>query len=72
MSYFAFIKLIKVIKIQGQKVSIADSQTAIENGIGMVFQHFKLVENFTILENIILGAESGKFITQSLNSARKI
>ena len=61
-----------VIKIQGQKVSIADSQTAIENGIGMVFQHFKLVENFTILENIILGAESGKFITQSLNSARKI
>ena len=59
------------IKIQGQKLSIVDSQVAIDNGIGMVFQHFKLVENFTVLENIILGAERGNLIRKSLASARE-
>ncbi len=59
------------IKIEGQEVSISDSQAAIEKGIGMVFQHFKLVENFTVLENIVLGAESGNLITQSLLNARE-
>ena len=57
--------------IEGQKVSITDSQTAIDRGIGMVFQHFKLVENFSVLENIILGAETGNLIAQALASARK-
>ena len=59
------------IKIEGQKVSISDSQAAINKGIGMVFQHFKLVENFTVLENIILGAEDGNLISQSLKYARE-
>ncbi len=59
------------IKIQGSTVSIGDSQAAIDKGIGMVFQHFKLVENFTVLENIILGAENGTMIGKSLNTARK-
>ena len=45
--------------VGGQKISIPDSQAAIAAGIGMVFQHFKLVENFSVLENIVLGAESG-------------
>ncbi len=58
------------ISIEGKKVSISDSQAAIAKGIGMVFQHFKLVENFTVLENIILGAEKGNLIAQSLDSAR--
>ncbi|MEE2774935.1 MAG: ABC transporter ATP-binding protein [Pseudomonadota bacterium] len=59
------------IKIQGKRVSIVDSQTAIEHGIGMVFQHFKLVETFTVLENIILGAEGGNLIGQSITNARQ-
>tara|TARA_A100001011_G_scaffold350946_1_gene390588 strand:+ start:82 stop:1608 length:1527 start_codon:yes stop_codon:yes gene_type:complete len=59
------------IKIEGKKVTIVDSQAAIDKGIGMVFQHFKLVENFSVLENIILGAESGKLISQSLATAKK-
>ena len=46
--------------INGQKTEIPDSQAAIAAGIGMVFQHFKLVENFTVLENVILGAEDGR------------
>ena len=57
--------------ISGQKTDIPDSQAAIAAGIGMVFQHFKLVENFTVLENIILGAEEGGLLRPSLAKARK-
>ncbi|MCO4838962.1 MAG: ABC transporter ATP-binding protein [Rhodobacteraceae bacterium] len=57
--------------IGGQKTEIPDSQAAIAAGIGMVFQHFKLVENFTVLENIILGAEDGRLLKPSLAKARK-
>ncbi|MEL7104436.1 MAG: ABC transporter ATP-binding protein [Pseudomonadota bacterium] len=56
--------------INGQKTEIPDSQAAIRAGIGMVFQHFKLVENFTVLENIILGVEDGALLRPSLNKAR--
>ncbi|SLN66577.1 Ribose import ATP-binding protein RbsA [Falsiruegeria litorea R37] len=57
--------------INGAKTEIPDSQAAIAAGIGMVFQHFKLVENFTVLENIILGAEDGGLLKPSLAKARK-
>ncbi|WP_370402336.1 ABC transporter ATP-binding protein [Sulfitobacter sp. JB4-11] len=57
--------------IGGKKTNITDSQAAIAAGIGMVFQHFKLVENFTVLENIILGAEDGAMLRPSLAKARK-
>ncbi|MEL6207347.1 MAG: ABC transporter ATP-binding protein, partial [Pseudomonadota bacterium] len=57
--------------IAGQKTEIADSQAAIAAGIGMVFQHFKLVENFTVLENVVLGAEDGAFLRPSLAKARQ-
>ncbi len=57
--------------INGQKTEIPDSQAAIAAGIGMVFQHFKLVENFTVLENIVLGAEDGGLLGPSLAKARK-
>jgi len=57
--------------IRGTEVKIPDSQAAIAAGIGMVFQHFKLVENFTVLENVILGAEGGKLLRPSLAKARK-
>jgi simple sugar transport system ATP-binding protein len=57
--------------IGGKKTVIPDSQAAIAAGIGMVFQHFKLVENFTVLENVILGAEDSGLLRPSLNRARK-
>ncbi|MFD1882202.1 ABC transporter ATP-binding protein [Paracoccus pacificus] len=58
------------ILINGRPVSIPDSQAAIRAGIGMVFQHFKLVQNFTVLENVILGAEDGPLLRPSLRRAR--
>ena len=45
------------IKIFGQEVRITTPRQAISLGIGMVHQHFMLVQAFTVLENIILGAE---------------
>ncbi len=45
------------IRINGKKVQINDPNDANDLGIGMVHQHFKLVECFTVLDNIILGVE---------------
>ncbi|WP_136684776.1 ABC transporter ATP-binding protein [Falsirhodobacter xinxiangensis] len=59
------------ILIGGRETAIPDSQSAIRAGIGMVFQHFKLVPNFTVLENVILGAEDGALLRPSLSKARK-
>ena len=42
----------------GKEVNINDPNDANRLGIGMVHQHFKLVHNFTVLENIILGVET--------------
>ncbi len=57
--------------INGRQTAIPDSQAAIRAGIGMVFQHFKLVQNFTVLENVILGVEDGPLLKRSLAKARK-
>ncbi len=58
--------------INGKLTPIPDSQAAIRAGIGMVHQHFKLVENFTVVENVILGAEDGALLQPSLRKARRI
>jgi len=60
------------ILIGGAPVEIADSNAAIRAGIGMVFQHFKLVQNFTVLENVVLGAEEGRLLQPSLARARTL
>ncbi|EUC00643.1 Monosaccharide-transporting ATPase [Rhizobium sp. CF080] len=59
------------IRISGKPVTIRDSQAAIAAGIGMVHQHFMLVENFTVLENVMLGAEGGQLLAKGVASARK-
>lgn len=58
--------------INGERTVIPDSQAAIRAGIGMVHQHFKLVENFTVVENVILGAEDGAMLQPSIRKARRI
>ena len=45
------------IEIHGKKVSLSSPADAIANGVGMVFQHFMLADNLTVLENVVLGAE---------------
>ncbi len=49
-----------VIKKDGREVSIKDPNDANDLGIGMVHQHFKLVDCFTVLDNIIMGVEPTK------------
>ena len=49
------------IKMNGKEVQINNPNDANALGIGMVHQHFKLVDVFTVLDNIILGAETTKF-----------
>jgi general nucleoside transport system ATP-binding protein len=58
------------IKVDGKAVRIKTSTDAIALGIGMVHQHFMLVETFTVLENIVLGAEGGALIGPALATAR--
>jgi general nucleoside transport system ATP-binding protein len=58
--------------INGKATVVPDSQAAIRAGIGMVFQHFKLVHNFSVLENIVLGAEDGAMLRSSLGKARTV
>ncbi len=55
--------------IKGKKVNIDNPSIAIKNGIGMVFQHFMLVEPFTVAENIILGKEPKKIMFIDKKSA---
>ena len=60
-----------IIKMNGTEVRIKDPKEANKLGIGMVHQHFKLVENFTALQNIILGVEDTKNGILQMDEARK-
>lgn len=57
------------INIRGKEVKITNPNIANELGIGMVHQHFKLVECFTVTENIVLGMEPSKYGVLDLKSA---
>ena len=48
------------IKVFGEEVNLKSPQDAIALGIGMVHQHFKLADNATVLENVILGSEPSR------------
>ena len=60
-----------VIKKDGKEVKIKDPNDANALGIGMVHQHFKLVHNFSVLQNIILGVETTKGGFLKMDDARK-
>ena len=59
------------ILVNGQPVSIDNPEKAIELRIGMVHQHFMLVQPFTVTENIVLGAEPMKGLRVDLGTARQ-
>ena len=50
------------ISIRGEEVKIGSPRVAIAHGIGMVHQHFVLVDRFTVAENVMLGAEGGHML----------
>lgn len=61
------------IKVRGKDVEIDNPNVANDLGIGMVHQHFKLVHNFTVTENIILGIEKTRgLIVDKKTAAKKI
>ena len=47
--------------VDGKEVSIRDPKDAYANGIGMIHQHFKLIDVFTAAQNVALGIEDGKY-----------
>lgn len=60
------------IYLNGEKVDIKNPSVAIRHGIGMVHQHFMLVENFTVTQNIMLGAETTKSLgVLDMNAVKK-
>ena len=60
-----------IIKVRGKEVRITNPNDANDLGIGMVHQHFQLVQNFTVTENIILGKE-GHFVLDRKGAGKKI
>ncbi len=60
-----------MIKIRGEEVKITSPLDANKYGIGMVHQHFKLVHNFTVLQNIVLGMETVKNGLLKMDEARE-
>jgi simple sugar transport system ATP-binding protein len=58
------------ILVNGDEARIRDSRDAIRLGIEMVHQHFMLVERFTVLENVMLGAEGGALLARGAARAR--
>ena len=58
------------ILVNEKEIKLRSPRDSIENGIGMVHQHFMLVENFTVLENIILGFEGELIFGKNLDKAK--
>jgi len=59
------------ISVDGQQVVLHSPADAIARGIGMVHQHFMLADNFTVLENVVLGAEPRRGVALDFGEARR-
>ncbi len=59
------------INVSGKEIKLRSPRDSIESGIGMVHQHFMLVENFTVLENIVLGFEGEFVFGEKLKKAKQ-
>ena len=59
------------IEVDGREVTMASARDAIDQGIGMVHQHFMLVETLTVAENLVLGAEPRRGPALDIGAARR-
>src|SRR4051812_16144079 len=57
--------------VEGRERHFRSPADAIDAGIGMVFQHFMLADNFTVWENIVLGSEPGNPVALDIRGARR-
>ena len=57
--------------VNGKKMEMNSPRDAISVGIGMVHQHFMLIQPFTVTENIVLGTEPRKGVVLDMETARK-
>src|SRR5210317_189405 len=57
--------------IKGEKADLSSPKDAIARGVGMIHQHFALVPSQTVLENIVIGTDSGKGLFLDLRTARR-
>src|SRR3954454_10720327 len=60
------------VEIGGQPVRFRSPRDAIEQGIGMVYQHFMLVEPFTVAENVVLGEQRSGVDLQTARVEREL
>ncbi|MBX2835625.1 MAG: ABC transporter ATP-binding protein [Gammaproteobacteria bacterium] len=60
------------IAINGKPIKIHSSKDAIDAGIGMVHQHFMLVDTFSVIENVMLGAEDHPLLERSAADASRV
>ena len=60
-----------ILKVNGSSVNFRSPLDAIANGIGMLHQHFMLIDDFTVLENVILGSEKTKNIKIDFDESRR-
>ncbi len=60
------------IEVGGQPVELHSPRDAIDAGIGMVHQHFRLVETLTVADNIALSATDGPFVLRRRDSVRQV
>ena len=58
------------IRVDGMPMRMDSPRDAIAHGIGMVHQHFMLIESFTVLENLVLGIEGGILLSRGMAKAR--
>src|SRR5690625_42550 len=59
------------IEIDGKEVTLSSARDAIDNGVGMVHQHFMLVETLSVTENLVLGAEPTQGPALNIRAARR-
>ena len=60
------------ILIEGKRVDLRSPLDSMKHGIGMIHQHFMLVDSLTVIENVILGLESHGFRVNQRQVARQI
>ncbi len=61
-----------IVEINGEPVHFSSPRDALDAGVGMVHQHFRLVETFTVAENVVLGEPGSPFVIDQSRVAQQV